>query len=266
MFERQWHFFLARNRLLAAQSRHLHLHRQLAPPHLYRVSNGFWLRPGIESTVTALLLAAIAVALIAGGRRWGAFVIVAFPLANVLGWFSDGAPLGLSWFQQSASPGTWFAVGTAVDSLLLITVVALLLRAVPARFAATSSRTALTRALPLLIILIGWWVARGQASDPAHRVWLGQAIAYVLIAALIAGSSLPVAARAAVIVGVLPMCAPALLDDLIGFGGPHFDAMTFLHDAAFAAATALYVAAAPMLVRRYPGLNRPVVRPSHVGL
>jgi hypothetical protein len=249
--QRSYRFFLTQSRVL-----HVPSGQHIAPPQpAYIAPDSLWIRAGIESALGALLVLAVAAALIRGGRRWVALLILAIPLANVLDGLDNGPLLGIGWNQLGPSSHAWLALGFAVDSLLLLAVTALLIRALPPRLGRMSAAVAVTRALPPLLVLAGWWLAHAQLVDPVNRAWLAQAVAFVLIAALLAGSSLPLAGRATVILGVLPMCVPGMLDDLIG-SGSHFDALTYLHHAAFAAATALFVAGVPALVRRYPILAR----------
>jgi hypothetical protein len=189
--------------------------------------------------------------------------VIAFPVATVLGWFNGGATMGLGWAQQSASGRTWFMLGAVVDSLVLLAVVALLIRALPARPGGMSATVALTRAVPVVAVLVFCWVLGDKEPDPANRVWIGQAIGFVLVAALLAGSSLPRPIRAVVLLGVLPVCSFTILDGLIGGGTVHVEFATYVNHAAVAAATALYVAGVPALIARTRAVREPLAAPQH---
>jgi hypothetical protein len=208
-----------------------------------------WVHGGEQSLITALLLTAVAAVLVLGGRRWWAAIVAGVPLANVVGRFQDGTPLGYGWWQEGPSTQTWFAIGAFVDAAMLLTVVALLIRALPAP--SIPSLSAAGRGAVAAVVLTAWWIVRIDTTDPDHRVWFAQAVAFILIAALIASSALPFAVRMATVVLVLPIAAMVLTEDIVfvGLRRPTFDGMEFVHHALVATAVMAYVAGVPALAR-----------------
>jgi hypothetical protein len=212
--------------------------------HVIPISTSVWVRAGLESVGAVVLPTIVAIFLVAGGRRWFAAAVAAYPAANVLGGFHDGAPLGLGWDQPTAVR-LWFAWGAFIDTALLLVVVALLVKAIPARPDAVPTRWAFLRVTPGLIVLAGWWVTRHPSPDSHDWVWLGDAVVFMLVAALLADSALPRAARFVAIGVVLPLTTGTILNDLVA---PHeigFPATYFVHHALIAIGTALYVGGAP---------------------
>lgn len=219
---------------------------------VHQLPTTLWMRAGLESVAGVLLPTIVAVFLVAGGRRWLAMAVAAYPLSSVLGGFHGGESLGLGWAQPTAVR-LWFAYGVAVDTALLILVVGLLVSAMPARESALPIRWGFTRVVPVVITLTGWWVMRHPAPTAHDWVWLGDAVTFALVAALLADSDLPIASRAVAIGLVLPLATGTILNDLIA---PHqigFPAMYFLHHTLIASATAAYVLGAPKLFRRLEG-------------
>ncbi|HVY08963.1 MAG TPA: hypothetical protein VHB18_02310 [Mycobacteriales bacterium] len=222
-------------------------------PHVYvlvrDLPSNLWVRAGLESVAAVVLPTVVAVFLIAGGRRWLAATVAAYPLANVLGGFHDGTPLGLGWDQTRATRD-WFAYGVAIDSLLLVLIVALLIRAMPERKTVEPMRWRFARVVPVVIVLAGWWVMRHPAPTAHDWVWLGDAVTFLLVAALLADTTLPVAAKLFVVGLVLPLSTGTILDDLVAPGRIGFPAIYFLHHTLVAVATAVYVTGVPSMVDR----------------
>ncbi|HWA65512.1 MAG TPA: hypothetical protein VG899_03980 [Mycobacteriales bacterium] len=208
------------------------------------IGTSVWLRAGLESVAAVLLPTIVAVFLVAGGRRWLAAVVAAYPAANVLGGFHDGASLGLGWDQPTAVQ-LWFTYGVIVDSALLLLIVGLLVKAMPERPEPGPTRWNFLRVVPCLIVLAGWWVTRHPAPTGHDWVWLGDAVTFTLVAALLADSVLPPAARAVSIGLVLPLATGTILNDLIAPGQIGFPATYFAHHALIAIGTAMYVTGAP---------------------
>jgi hypothetical protein len=220
--------------------------------HVRPLPNSLWLRAGLDSVAAVLLPTIVALFLVAGGRRWLAGAVAAYPLANVLGAFHGGMSLGLGW-EQPTTVRAWFAYGVVIDTALLLLVVALLVSAMPDRREAVPTRWAFTRVVPVVIVLAGWWVMRHPSPSAHDWVWLGDAITFVLVAALLADCALPVAVRAAAIGLVLPLSTGTILNDLIA---PHqlgFPAIYFLHHTLIALGTAVYVSGVPVAFRRLRG-------------
>ncbi|HEX3707019.1 MAG TPA: hypothetical protein VHV76_10345 [Mycobacteriales bacterium] len=216
--------------------------------HVRGLPSGLWMRAGLESVAGVALPTIVGLCLVAGGRRWLAAAVAAYPLANVLGGFHEGAALGLGW-QQPVAFRNWFAYGVVIDTLLLVLVVGLLVSAMPERGDPVPTRWAFTRVIPVVIVLAGWWVTRHPTPDGHDWVWLGDAVTFVVVAGLLADSALPFAARALAIGVVLPLSTGTILNDLIA---PHqigFPAVYFLHHTLIALATAVYVVGVPSAVQ-----------------
>ena len=207
-----------------------------------------WVRAGLESVAAVVLPTIVAVFLVAGGRRWLAGAVAAYPLANVLGGFHDGTPLGLGW-QQPTAIRNWFAYGVVIDSLLLVLIVALLISAMPDRTEAAPIRWGYTRVIPVVIVLTGWWVTRHPLPSAHDWVWLGDAVTFLVVAALLADSDLPVATKLFAVGLVLPLSTGTIINDLIAPGQLGFPAMYFLHHTLIALATAAYVTGVPSAVQ-----------------
>lgn len=205
---------------------------------------GIWLRAGLESVAAVLLPTVVAICLVAGGRKWLAGTVAAYPLANVLGGFHDGTPLGLGWFQPTWVRG-WFMYGVFVDTAVLLVVVALLISAMPAQSRPLPIRWGFTRVVPVAVLLTGWWIMRHPSPTAHDWVWLSDALTFVLVAAVLADSVLPVAARVAAIGLLLPLSTGTVLTDLIVPHEMAFPATYFLHHTVIALATALYVSGVP---------------------
>jgi hypothetical protein len=212
--------------------------------HIDPIPSTVWMRAGLESVAAVLLPTIVAVFLVAGGRRWLAAAVAGYPAANVLGNFHDGALLGLGWDQPTAVR-LWFTYGVFVDTALLLLVVALLVNAMPERRMAVPTRWNFLRVAPCLVVMAGWWVTRHPSPTAHDWVWLGDAITFMVVAALLTDSALPRAARAISIGLILPLSTGTILNDLIA---PHqigFPATYFAHHALIAIGTALYVGGAP---------------------
>jgi hypothetical protein len=253
-------FWLCRHAILGAQAiaqQHM-LHLELARPdltfHVANVPTSLWVRAGLESVAGVLLPTIVTLLLVAGGRRWLAASVAAYPFANILGGFHQDVALGVGW-QQPYAALNWSAYGTILDTTLLLVVAALLVSAVPRAAERTPIRWGFARVVPVLVVMTGWWVTRHPAPQAHDWVWLGDALLFVLVAAVLADSALPVAVRAAAIGLVLPLSTGTVLNDLIA---PHrigFPAVYFLHHMVIALGTALYVAGVPAAVSRLRGIG-----------
>lgn len=216
------------------------------------VPNSYWVHAGTESVASMLLVGVIAAALAVGGRGWWTPLVAAFPAAVAVGRFQDGTTIGQGWNQPTTSVRTWLAAGVTVDTITLLVVSALLVTALASsrKPVATASTSTLFRAAPAAVILVGWWLVRHPIADPADRVWLAQTVVWVVVVALLAGSSLPLALRAVAVGGLMPLFSFTILDDLLGASQPTFDGTRYLHHLAVAAGIAVYVAGVPALIRR----------------
>jgi hypothetical protein len=219
------------------------------------VPSSYWPDAGRESAFELLMVVVVAVALAVGGRRWWTLLVAAFPAAVAGGHFEDGTSIGQGWIQPTNAAQSWLGVGVAVDTITLLVVAALLVLALPAwrtRAAATwvaSSTSTLFRAAPAAVVLIGWWLVRHPIADPDDRVWLAQAVVWMVVVALIASSSPPLPVRAVTVLGLLPMFSFTIFDDLVVGYAHVFDGTRYLHHLAVAAAIAAYVIAVPALTR-----------------
>ena len=212
--------------------------------HINPVSSTLWLRAGLESVGQVILPTIVAIFLVAGGRRWLAATVAAYPLCNVLGAFHGGPSLGLGW-EQPTWVHLWFTYGVFVDTALLMLVVALIVKSIPEQPEAAAIRWGFTRVIPAVIVLAGWWVTRHPSPTSHDWVWLGEAVSFMLVAALLTDSNLPVGGRVVAIGLILPLTTGTILNDLVA---PHqigFPAMYFLHHALIALGVAAYVAGAP---------------------
>lgn len=221
--------------------------------HVFPLPNAVQLVEPCWVALVALTL--LAAALVLGGRGRWVYLVAGMPAAYVVGWFRDGEPLGVGWVQNSPDMRTWLAVGTAVDTVLLLTIATLLLRALPQRHARMPGQAALTRVVPVLVVLVGWWATHRDYGDPENQVWITQAAVAVVVVALLAGSGLPLFARLAAIV-VLPILAyPTTANSVIH----RIDGMQMVHHVLFLAATAAYVAGVPWLVGRVKRMRTPLI-------
>jgi hypothetical protein len=91
---------------------------------------------------------------------------------------------------------------------------------------------------------------RHPAPTAHDWVWLGDAVTFLLVAALLADTTLPVAAKLFVVGLVLPLSTGTILDDLVAPGRIGFPAIYFLHHTLVAVATAVYVTGVPSMVDR----------------
>jgi hypothetical protein len=71
----------------------------------------------------------------------------------------------------------------------------------------------------------------------------------IFAVAVVATSSSSRALRAVSIAALMPLFSVTLLDDLLAYGGHHFDGMRYLHHLAVALGVAAYVVGAPQLQR-----------------
>jgi hypothetical protein len=212
--------------------------------HLDPITTSLWVRAGLVSVAAVILPTIVAIFLVAGGRCWLAAAVAAYPLANVLGGLHQGASLGLGW-NQPTFVRLWFAYGVFIDTAILLVVVALLVKAMPERRVAVPTRWNFVRVVPCLVVMAGWWVTRHPTPTSHDWVWFGDAVTFMVVAALLTDSALPRAIRAVAIGLVLPLSTGTILNDLIA---PHqigFPATYFAHHAVIAIGTALYVGGAP---------------------
>jgi hypothetical protein len=222
------------------------------------VPSSYWVDAGIESVVALLLVLAVAVALAVGGRRWWTLLVAALPATVAVGRFEDGTSIGQGWQQPTNALQTWFGVGVAVDTVTLLLLATLIVLALPrfgvrgsagstATTRSTSAVSALFRAAPAAVILVGWWLARHPIADPVDRLWIAQAVVWVVLVALVASSSLPSVARLGVVVVVMPLLSFTVIADFVGGIGHPFDGTRYLHHLATAAGIAAYVVGVPAL-------------------
>jgi hypothetical protein len=181
------------------------------------------------------------------------------PAAVAVGRFADGTSIGQGWNQPTAAVQTWLGVGVAVDTATLLAVATLLVLALPSRPTAAVAPT-LFRASPAAVVLVGWWLTRHPVADASDRVWLAQAVVWVVVVALLAASSLPMGFRLIAIAGVMPLLSFTILNDLVGSDGRGFDGVRYLHHLAVAIGVTAYVVAVPKLLRRLRA--QPVLAPS----
>lgn len=214
----------------------------------------FWLVPGLASVLTALALVAVAALLVRGGRRWWALVVTAAPAANFWYGWEDGRALGNGWVQLTRDHLVrWEVTGTIVDTAMLALVVAALVATVPRRTTAGPIGPVLLRALAPMVVLFGWWQMRNPLPDQVHEIWLIQALAWVLLVALLADAELPLSVRAGAVFVVLPFGSLGTTwSALLGDNG-----IRWLHHDLFAAAVVAYAVGVPALVERLR--HRPAV-------
>jgi len=221
----------------------------LAPPvRPAAISTAAWVQTGTQSVVELGLLVLLAATLARGGwRRW-TLIIAAFPAVLVIGWFNDGTPIGLAWQQPTNALRTWLVVGTAVDTVALLAVASLFVLTIPASRIAGDVRSTLVRAVAPVAVLVGWWLVRNPSPDAEDKVWIAQAVVWVLAVALVATSTLSPILRVGALL-LLPLFSYTLLADLLGSGDHHFDAMRYLHHLAVVLGVAAYVVIAPQFQR-----------------
>jgi hypothetical protein len=215
------------------------------------VPSSYWGDAGVESIVGLLLIVVAAAALAAGGRRWWTLLVAAFPAAVSIGHFEDGTSIGQGWLQPTNTVQSWLAVGVVVDTITLLAVATLLVLVIPRVRPASelSTTSTLFRAAPAAVVLVGWWLVRNPIADPDNRLWLAQAVVWVVVVALLASSSLPLVVRLTVIGVLMPLFSATIIDDFISIDGHAFDGMRFLHHLAVAAGVAAYVVAVPAFQR-----------------
>jgi hypothetical protein len=223
---------------------------------LHPVALGDWLPYAATSIAILLALAATATLLVRGRRRWWALLVTAMPAANLLWGWQDWRPLGTGWMQLSGSPTTWIVAGIITDTAVVgVIALAIVFAISPTDRPAGRPSPALAtlgRAVPPVVVLTGWWLMRHPLPDQVDRIWLAQATAFVLAAALLATCRLSPRTRALVVLVVLPLTALPVYTEATGFGSLSI----VLHAAALAAGTAVYVLGAPALRRQLQLRNK----------
>lgn len=222
------------------------------PPLRIPVSDTLWVREGLLALLFGVLLIGLGSFVEAGGhRRWGLFVVAEFALSPLVAGLNSGWGAIADWGQPHSNLEAWRLVGIGVDALFAVSVVGLLVVGARNRAAFDRSVPAVARSVPGLVLVTGWWVMRHQYSDPDNRVWLARALLFVLVAALISRSALPVTARVLGVVVLLPLCSQTVVWDLLGdFHYVSFPTAYFLRHAAVAAGVGLYAAGVPVVVQR----------------
>lgn len=207
-----------------------------------------WVEPALEGALALVCCLIVAVALAAGGRRYWAFLPVAFPLSALVGKLADGNTLGLAWSAQAGpQPGHWLAWGIVIDTVTvaLLSWFVLRLRLVTPP-PADGQGTALLRAVPVAVVVLGWWLVGHALPDNADRILVVRALLLVAASALLVTTRLPLPARAAVLL-LLPFIDPVMVD---GFVLAYRSGWNYLDQVAVVAATAAYVAGVPWLLAR----------------
>lgn len=209
-----------------------------------------WIRAGAVSAVAMMLVLALGASLVLGGRRWWSLSVALIPAAVVVGKFQDGYSVGQAWtFTQSHLEGR-LAAGSILDALTIAAIVSLFVRALPHEPASVTAPTALMRAALPAIILLGWWLIQNPVdADGSRKVWIAQAIVWVITLALLASSSLPLVPKVVALLIVAPYLSVTMLDDLIGVPGTTVDTTQFVHHMLFAAGVTIYVTAVPAIVK-----------------
>lgn len=209
-----------------------------------------WIEAGAESAVAMALVLALGTALVLGGRRWWSLTVALIPAAVVVGRFLDGTSVGAVWASLLSNTERWSAIGVAVDTAAVTVIVALLVLAVPREAPALSASNALIRGALPAVILVGWWLIQNPVdADGSRRVWIAQAVVWVLALALLANSSLPVVPKAFVALILAPYMSLTMLEDLVGEPGTTVDTTQFVHHMLVAAGIVAYVAGVPALVK-----------------
>jgi hypothetical protein len=206
----------------------------------------YWLLPALASLLALLACATVASALVVGGRRLWALVLVgAAPLSFFLG-RGDATSLGLAWAQPSSHMQTWLTAGAIVDALVVVAVTVLLMIALPHRVAVVPLAPAVLRTLPIAVVAFGYWLIGNPLPDTHARFFVTRALLLILAAAVVATARLPLVIRLATLF-VLPFADPTMVDGLIqGYASWG----TYLNHVAVAGATAAYVLAIPALIER----------------
>jgi hypothetical protein len=206
----------------------------------------FWLLPATSSALALLACVAVAAALVVGGRRlWALLLVGAAPLSYFLG-RGDANSLGLGWVQPFSHMQTWLTAGAVVDAIVVVAATVLLIAALPHRAPVVPLAPAVLRTLPIAIVAFGYWLIGNPLPDTHARLFITRALLLILAAAVIATARLPL------VVGMLtlftmPFADPTMVDGLIrGYATWG----TYLNHVAVAGATAAYVLAIPALIQR----------------
>ena len=227
---------------------------------LAAVRLGDWLPYAVTSIVVLLALSAVAAMLVRGGYRWWSAVVIALPAANL---YSGGREvsrfLGPGWVQLSDRQlTTWLFTGAVVDTFVITAVAVAMMLAVRPTARGLGSTVQLLRCAPPMIVLGGWWLMRHPLPERLDEIWLLQALAFVVAAALLATSALHLWTRAVGVLLVLPLCGIPIYSEATG-PGSFLGAM--LHHAAFAGATGVMVVGLPKLLAMFRDRS---VRPTAV--
>ena len=208
------------------------------------VSANDWLPYAVTSIVVLLALAGVAALLVRGGQRRWTMLVAALPAANLLGGWHDPRLLGAGWTQLSGNSLTrWLVVGSIVDTLVVVAVAAAFAVALRPVAHARPGR-GLLRVIPPMLVLAGWWVMRHPLPTRVDEIWLVQALAFVLAAALLSISALHPRLRAVGVLIVLPLCTLPIYSEAVGLGS--FTSVG--RRALFAFGTAAMVIGLPRLV------------------
>lgn len=230
-------------------------------PTYQSLSTSRWLHLGAESAVTMALVLLVGLALVLGGRRWWSLLVALIPAAVVAGRFDDGYTLGQGWYFTTTHLVARMAIGTAVDTLAIATIMVLLVTAFPRKAAPAAAIPAALRGGLAAVILVGWWLIQNPVDgDGSRKVWLAQAIVWIIALSLIATSGLAIVPKVVVTPVIAPYLSVLMLDDLVGGYGIHFDGAQFTHHLLVAAGVVGWVLAAPML-HRHPAAM-PATKPA----
>ena len=198
------------------------------------------------SMVAMLACAVIAGALIAGGRRlWAVLLLAAAPLTFFIG-RGDATSLGLGWGMHVHNMQSWIDAGALIDTAVVVSLTGLVVALLPHRAAVIPLAPAVLRTLPLAIAAFGYWLVGNPLPDPHERFFVARALLLILAAAVIATARLPLVVRGLTLL-VVPFADPTMADGLIqGYGTWG----TYLNHVLVAAATGGYVLGVPALTQR----------------
>ena len=209
------------------------------------VHTRYWLQPAAESVIALLACYLVAGALVIGGRRRWALLVVALPLTVFVS-RDDASSLGLAWLQPFGHMRAWVETGGLVDALTVLAAIVAMGYIAPRREATTPVLPAVLRTLPIAIVAFGWWLVGSPIPDPSDRLFITRTLLLVLAAAVVATARLPLLVRIAVLF-VMPFADPNMADGLI-WGYTSWE--TYIHHVAVAGATVLYVAGMPAAIAR----------------
>jgi hypothetical protein len=209
-----------------------------------------WIHSGVESAVAMALVLALGTALVLGGRRWWSLIVALIPAVVIVGKFQDGYSVGQGWTFTLTHYEGRLAAGVLVDALTIAAIVALLIKALPRDAAPVSAPTALLRGTLPAVVLFGWWLIQNPVdADASRKVWVAQAVVWVLALALLASSSLLLVPKVLVTLVIAPYMSVTMLDDLVGGYGNSIDTTQFVHHMLVASGVMAWVVALPALVK-----------------